>query len=173
VNYPVQGVNPLQESAREWQKIQVAVLGFVGVCGLMSGGKKAYRPVWVQDLGAFSALAALVLALLAVLLVASVAQPVTLRPMSAPTTSRRLTSGIVVTLVAVGLTALAALSWWWPQGDGSAPPSPPLLAVTTDVGPICGTLLESGPGAMDLETEGKHVAVPLSRLKSIELTDKC
>jgi hypothetical protein len=173
MNYPIQGVNPLQESAREWQKIQVAVLGFVGVCGLMSAGKKAYRPVWVQDFGAFSALAALVLALLAVLIVASVAQPITLRPISAPTASRRLTGGIVVTLVAVGLTALAALSWWWPQGDGSAPPSAPLLAVTTNVGPICGTLLESGPGTMDLETEGKHVTVPLSRLKSIEVADKC
>jgi hypothetical protein len=56
MNYPIQGGNPLQDSAREWQKIQVGVLGFVGICGLLSGGKTTSRPSWVQDLSAFSAL---------------------------------------------------------------------------------------------------------------------
>ena len=88
------------------------MLGFVGICGLLSGGKTTFRPSWVQDLSAFSALSGLVLALLAVLLVASVAHPLTPRPISALTASRRLTGGIIVTFVAVGLTALAALSWW-------------------------------------------------------------
>ena len=172
MNYPIQGGNPLQDSAREWQKIQVGVLGFVGICGLLSGGKTTSRPSWVQDLSAFSALSGLVLALLAVLLIASVAHPLTPRPISPLTASRRLTGGIIVTSVAVGLTALAALSWWWPQGDRTAP-SAPQLAVTTSVGSACGTLLQSGAGEMDLEIDGKTVRVPLSRLKSIEFADNC
>jgi hypothetical protein len=172
MNYQIQGGNPLQDSAREWQKIQVGVLGFVGICGLLTGGKTTSRPSWVQDLSGFSALSGLVLALLAVALIASVAHPLTPRPISALTASRRLTGGIIVTFVAVGLTALAALSWWWPQGDRTAP-SAPQLAVTTNAGSACGTLLQSGAGEIDLEIDGKTVRVPLGRLKSIEFADNC
>jgi hypothetical protein len=173
MNHPLQGAHPLRESAREWQKIQVGVLGFVGVCGLLPGAKDAAKPAWVQESSAVSALAGLVLALLSVLLIAGVAYPVTTRSITASAASRRLTAGIVVTFVAVGLTALAALSGWWPQGAGADRPQPPQLVVRTDASSACGSLLQSGSGAVDLEIDGKRVRVPLDRLKSIEVTEGC
>jgi hypothetical protein len=173
MNHPLQGAHPLQDSAREWQKIQVGVMGFVGICGLLPGAKDATKPTWVQETSAVSALTGLVLALLAVLLIASVANPLTTRSITASAASRRLTAGIAVTFVAVGLTALAALSGWWPQGEETDRPSAPQLVVRTDASSACGSLLQSGSGTVDLEIKGKQVRVPLDRLKSIEVTDRC
>jgi hypothetical protein len=47
------------------------------------------------------------------------------------------------------------------------------VAVATATGSACGDLVESGSGAIVLDTDGKRVRVPLSRLSSIEVVDKC
>ncbi|BBY73347.1 hypothetical protein MPRF_02460 [Mycolicibacterium parafortuitum] len=106
----------IQDSAREWQKLQLGVLGFVGLCGVLSdGGDGRARPPWLAQLGAISALAGFLLAALAVVFVATVAQPVAGRPVPRNVAVQRLTVGVVITLGATALTALAALTWWWPQ----------------------------------------------------------
>jgi hypothetical protein len=175
MNYPVHEGHPLQASARGWQQLQVGVLGFVGVCGLFSGDASAARPPWLQDISGGVAVTGLVASLIAVVVIASVAHPFSARPMTVAAAARRLRSGIIITFVAVALTALAALSWWWPQHRETAdPPAPPQrVAVATATGSACGDLVESGSGAIVLDTDGKQVRVPLSRLSSIEVVDKC
>ncbi|WNG88696.1 hypothetical protein C6A87_005580 [Mycobacterium sp. ITM-2016-00317] len=112
----IQRVQNFQDSAREWQKLQLGVIGFVGLCGVFSdGGSSRTRPLWLQQVGAISALAGFLLAVLGVLLVATVAHPLTGRPNATTIAGRRLLVGIVITFVAAALTALAALTWWWPQ----------------------------------------------------------
>ena len=68
-------VEALTASAREWHKLQLGVLGFVGLCGVLRDDAGSGRPLWLQDLSGIAALADLVLALIAVTLVATVALP--------------------------------------------------------------------------------------------------
>jgi len=122
----------LAQSARGWNGIQLAVLAFVGLCGVLSEAD-ARHPRWLQITAGLLAVAALALACLAVFLVASVAWPLSSRPPSSrppssdppssqegsPTEEglpggarRRLQVGTALTYVAVAVMALAASSNW-------------------------------------------------------------
>ena len=116
MNYPFDAAAQVHASAREWHKLQLGVLGFVGLCGVLRGDSGSGRPLWLQDLSGIAALAGLVLALVAVTLVATVAFPLVAVPRNPA--ARRLRLGIGVTFVAVALTALSALSMWWPRPGG-------------------------------------------------------
>ena len=83
MNYPFDAAAQVQASAREWHKLQLGVLGFVGLCGVLRGDSGSGRPLWLQDLSGVAALAGLVLALVAVTLVATVAFPLAAVPESA------------------------------------------------------------------------------------------
>ena len=174
MSYPADVGIQLQESAREWQKIQVGALGFVGLCGVLRGDAGSARPLWLQYLSGIAALAGLMLAILAVTMVAAVAYPLTTRPSTAAAAGRRLSRGIVITFVAVSLTALSALSMWWPEGQGKQVESrSSQVTVTTSSGSACGTVVDSASGSLDLEVNGERVRVPLNRLVSIKLVDDC
>jgi hypothetical protein len=163
----------LQDSAREWQKLQIGVLGFVGLCGVLSGGDSGRtRPPWLQEVGAVAAVSGLVLALVGVLLVASVAHPIAMRPKSATRATRRLVVGISITVAAVALTALAALTWWWPQSRTDTATGP-ALSVTTRTGQICGTVIDGGTGTLALNVAGEQLNVPLRAVVSIDVVAKC
>ena len=77
--------------------------------------------------------------------------------------------GIALTFVAVGLTALATASAWWPADaadDG-------LVSVSTAQGSLCGRLLDSSDGTVTLDLSGRTVAVPLDQVAGIEPVDGC
>ena len=118
MNYSFDAAAQVQATAREWHKLQLGVLGFVGLCGVLRGDAGSGRPLWLQDLSGVAALAGLVLALVAVTLVATVAFPLAAVPSQPVPAARRLRLGIGVTFVAVALTALSALSMWWPDRAG-------------------------------------------------------
>ena len=80
MNYPFDAAAQVHASAREWHKLQLGVLGFVGLCGVLRGDSGSGRPLWLQDLSGIAALAGLVLALVAVTLVATVAFPLVAVP---------------------------------------------------------------------------------------------
>jgi len=170
MNYPIDVVARLQDSAREWQKLQLGALGFAGLCGVLKGDG-ADRPLWLQSLSGVAAAAALVLALLAITVLATVAYPVSGRPLSPPSAGRRLSGGIAVTFVAVGLTALSALSMWWPDASTAEPANQ--VTVTTSSGSACGSVVGSGSGSLALDVNGKQVSVPLNRLSSLQVVGKC
>lgn len=75
MNDPFDAAAQVHASAREWHKLQLGVLGFVGLCGVLRDDAGSGRPLWLQDLSGIAALADLVLALIAVTLVATVALP--------------------------------------------------------------------------------------------------
>ena len=66
----------LQSSARGWHGIQLAVLGFIGLCGVLQGNAGTDNPEWVRDIAAVLVLGSLVLACVAVAMVGTVAWPV-------------------------------------------------------------------------------------------------
>ncbi|CUR55591.1 conserved membrane hypothetical protein [metagenome] len=113
----------LRNSAREWHRLQLGALAFVGLCGVIQGDSGNADPRWLQTTSGLLALAGLILAGLSVLLVATVAWPLMAAHATTPeVASRRLRSGIALTFVAVALTALAASSSWWPS-DAPEPPT--------------------------------------------------
>ena len=63
----------LRTSARGWHGVQLAVLGFIGLCGVLSGGSAA--PQWLEWLSMWLALAALACACVATFLVGAAAWP--------------------------------------------------------------------------------------------------
>ncbi|MGD9959206.1 hypothetical protein [Nocardioides sp.] len=112
----------LRNSAREWHRLQLGALAFVGLCGVLQGDSGAADPRWLQTLSGLLALAGLILAGLSVLVVASVAWPLVARDTTGPeAASRRLRIGIALTFVAVAITALAASSSWWPSDTPEQP----------------------------------------------------
>jgi hypothetical protein len=49
----------LTASAREWHKLQVAALAFVGLCGVLTGDNGTRLPIWLQSVAGVLALLAL------------------------------------------------------------------------------------------------------------------
>ena len=157
----------LSASAREWHKLQLAALAFVGLCGVLTGDNGTRLPLWLQSVAGVLALLALAVAAIGLLLVALVAWPLGAPP--DPTTgARRLRAGVILTGVAVGLTALAASSNWWPQSDVERP-----VQVSTSSGTFCGQVVDSATGWIDLDVRGSVVRVDLDDLVSLRPTESC
>ncbi len=157
----------LSASAREWHKLQLAALCFVGLCGVLTGDNGTRLPMWLQTVAGVLALFALAVAALGILLVAVVAWPLG-APADPTTGARRLRAGVILTGFAVGLTALSASSNWWPQS--SAEPS---LRVSTSSGTVCGELVDSAAGWIDLDVRGTVVRVDLVDLVALQPTASC
>ena len=162
----------LQASARGWHGVQLAVLGFIGLCGALHDAGDATGPPWVQQLAAVLVIVGLVVACVATVLVAAEAWPVR-EPTSAGARTQRsfghLRLGIALTFVAVGLTALATTSSWWPADSADEA----LVTVSTAQGSLCGQLLESSGGIVQLDLSGRTVAVPLDQVTGIEPVAGC
>jgi len=156
----------LQASAREWHRLQLAALAFVGLCGVLQGDSGSRNPIWLQDLSAALALAGLVSAGVAVVLVALVAWPVGATT-GAPPAQRRLRVGVAMTFLAVALTALSAMSNWWPEGETAE------VTVTTPRGTACGTVTAGDPGWVTLATPDGPVRARITELVSVAPARGC
>ena len=165
----------LRNSARGWHGVQLAVLGFIGLCGVLWGGSAA--PAWFEWLSMTLALTALACACLATFLVGAAAWPLYGARARAgdpdgelEKTSRRVTSGLALTFVAVILLALATASSWWP-GDDEADGS---VRVQTASGQTaCGRLAGAQTGTLALTDGGRSVVVPLEQIAALEPADSC
>ncbi|MFD5323769.1 hypothetical protein [Streptomyces sp. NPDC127092] len=169
----VQGV---RASARGWLTLQLAALGFVGLCGaLKSGGSGSTAPRGVEIVAGVLVLLALFVAILAVYLVGRTAWPHSGTPDDPARAARRLRTGLVLTFVTVLLTALAATSAWWPApeseaGEGAA--TAPAVAVTTSAGTWCGELTR-GSGALALSVRGRTVDIPVTDVVAVTPVGDC
>jgi hypothetical protein len=109
----------LSASAQGWHTIQLAVLGFIGICGVLRGTSTS--PSGVQVLAAILAVAALAVACIAIFTVGRVAYPVNAAVDNSDggpeiaQARRQLHTGIRLTVLALILIAIAALSGWWPR----------------------------------------------------------
>ncbi|HET7489599.1 MAG TPA: hypothetical protein VFJ85_16850 [Acidimicrobiales bacterium] len=171
---PDQGLAAVQASAKGWHGIQLAVLGFIGLCGVLQGAGDPGNPRWVRDLAAVLVLGALVLACVAVVVVGSVAWPVRAVGAGENAPERaadRLRTGIIVTFVAVASLATGATSGWWPvreEASGSA-----AVEVTTGAGVLCGDLVASDPGSVAVSVRGRTVVLSVTQVSSLRPVAAC
>jgi hypothetical protein len=168
-------LDELRASARGWQGIQIAVLGFIGLCGVLQQGN-ASTPRWIQILAGIAALVALALACVATYLVGRAAFPLYgARGGEADdnlaATSRRVTRGLTLTFIAVALTALAATSGWWPVSSDTA--SSGLVELSTPQATVCGELSDETGEGVHLIISGHTIAVPIDAVTAIRAVDSC
>ena len=169
----------LRESARGWLSIQLGVLGFIGLCGVLTSAGPDL-PWTLQLIAGIVALVAFACACLSVLVVASVAWPAGRATRTADDAAKgesRLRTGLIMTIVALSLVVLATTAGWWPGsggGGGEAEGAGGGL-VRADVAgrSFCGDLLTGEEGLLTLEVDGRSIALPLSQVTSIELVDSC
>jgi hypothetical protein len=164
----------LSGSARGWHTIQMGVLGFIGLCGVLRTGGGSL-PAWVQWLAGVLAVAALVLGAAAVYLVGRVAYPIdgpgVPDPAALARAIGRLRGGVRLTILALILIVIAALSGWWPKtADAGA-----ATVTVADVGgrSWCGTLVAGAAGAISLDTASGTVTVPAERVAEVRPVEAC
>lgn len=157
----------LSASAREWHKLQLAALAFVGLCGVLTGDSGTRLPLWLQTVAGVLAFLALAVAALGIVLVAIVAWPLG-APVDTTTGAHRLRAGVILTAVAVGLTSLSASSNWWPEFG-----APDTVQVSTSSGTACGQVVDSAAGWIDLDVRGTVVRVNLVDLVSLRPAASC
>jgi hypothetical protein len=158
----------LRASAKGWHGVQLAVLGFIGLCGVLQGAAGQGGPHWLQVLAGLLVLVALALACTATALVATAAWPV--QELEAGNaagvsvddalhhTARRLRTGIAITFLAVVLLALGATTSWWPEQESSGD-SASLVEVTTSQGAACGQLQAGDPGTIAVQSSGRLLVI--------------
>jgi len=168
----------LRSSAKGWHGVQMAVLGFIGLCGVLQrndGGDPKWLQVWALVL----AVAALLLALLAIVLVGRAAWPLYGPQPETPsgteyddrlrTTSRQLSRGLALTFVSVALLALATATSWWPSESGAS-----LVQVQATSGQtVCGELEDGPQGELRVVSRGAPVRVPFDAVSSLRVVDGC
>jgi hypothetical protein len=171
---PADRQGELSASARGWHTIQMAVLGFIGICGVLRTANSP-APRAVQWVAAALAVAALAAAALAIFSVGRVAYPIidaadgASAVPSARQAAARLRAGIRLTIVAVILAVIAALSGWWP-----APASAAAVSVTSTSGQAwCGPLVNGPAGAISVRTGNGVIAVPAQAIAQVSPVAKC
>lgn len=169
---PVGRMDKLAGSARGWHTIQVAVLGFIGICGVLRTSSSP-APRVVQWLAAALAVAALAAACAAIFSVGRVAYPVGDAADEASAVAgaaARLRAGIRLTIVALILAVIAALSGWWPAPSSSTG----AVAVTATSGQAwCGPLVSGPAGAVSVRTTEGVVNVPAQAIARIRPVAQC
>jgi hypothetical protein len=161
----------LSAAARGWHTIQMAVLGFIGICGILrTASSPAPRPV--QWLAGALAVAALAVACTAIFTVGRIAYPVTDAPdgdRAVAGGTARLRAGIRLTIAALILAVIAALSGWWPSPAGN-----PAVAVTGTTGQAwCGPLVTGPAGAISVRTASGVITVPAQAIAQVSPVGRC
>lgn len=170
----------LRASAKGWHGVQLAALGFIGLCGVINPGESS-NPEGLQVLAGTLILVAFVAACLGIYYVGKAAWPIYgAQPPSAAGTdqavvdraSAQLKRGLAMTFVSIALTALAATSSWWPtEGTGAG--------VTVEVQAaggqtVCGELADSiRAGTVRVVTDGQPVDVPAGQVASVRPVGSC
>ena len=169
----------LRASAKGWHGVQMAVLGFIGLCGVLQRDDSG-DPGWLQTWGLVMAIAALLTALWAIVLVGRAAWPlygpVPELPPAADdearlrVTSRQLSRGLALTFVSVALLALGTATSWWPsQAEAGA-----LVEVQADSGQrVCGKLADAPQGELHVVSGGSTVSVSLQAVSAVRGVDSC
>jgi hypothetical protein len=161
------GPEAVRDSARGWHQIQLAVLGFVGLCGVLQRGRPE-NPEWLQTLAAVLIIAALVTSLGAIFIVGRVAWPPAGGPARRP--AEQLRAGILMTFLAVGLLALGTTTMWWPEKSKSGQQ---VEVQAADGQSWCGRLTDARSGAVSVETDAGPVLVALRDVAAVRPVSAC
>jgi hypothetical protein len=173
---------PLKEitaAARGWNTIQMAVLGFCGICGTLRVASHT-TPRAVQVLAAVLAVTALALACVAVFTVGRLALPVNVTTgdmgdgQSIAHAAARLNAGIRLTIVALILAVIAALSGWWPATTTAARTADTVTLTSSLTGQsVCGPLIPAPEGTISVQTADTIVTVPTRDIAQLRPVGRC
>ena len=167
--------NPLAESAKGWHNIQLAVMGFIGLCGVLSMGATPDAPPWLQWWSAGMAGLAILSSLISTWMVGTVAfpfygasGPAAPMPTGAP---GRLRGGIVMTFVSIVLMVFSSISGWWP----GAPANGGSIEIQDARGAsVCGTLVDGAPaGMLRLQTAERLLTIDLGAVTQMSPVSSC
>lgn len=175
----------LRVSAKGWHGVQLAALGFIGLCGVIQTGDET-DPWALQVISGVLVLVAFVLACAGIYLVGRAAWPL-YRGDPAPGaderavahTSRLLTRGLLMTFLSVASVALATTASWWPKEgaggkDGAGAGAAQVRVQTTDGRSACGELRESPQaGTLRVRAGSQPVDVALGALASVVPVSGC
>ena len=175
----------LRSSAKGWHGIQLAALGFIGLCGVIQTGDTA-DPWALQVLSGILVLVAFGLACAGIYFVGRAAWPLYgAQPQAAPAaanddvaiavTSRQLTRGLLMTFLSVAALALATATSWWPQEEAGGGGGASTVQVQTEDGrTACGELTESAQaGTVRVVTDGQPVTLALDAIASVAPVGGC
>ena len=179
---PASRLEELRVSARGWHGVQLAIIGFIGFCGVLADPRPS-TPAWLQNTAGILALTALVLACVATFLVGRVAWPLyggaaaEARPDATAELGRdgrRLRTGLVLTFVALAALALGNAAGWWPEKKSAGGDGAGLVQVQAATGQRwCGTLGEARPGSVSVVVGGIPVVVPLQSVAVVRSVASC
>jgi hypothetical protein len=156
-----------RDSARGWHQIQLAVLGFVGLCGVLQRGRPE-NPDWLQTLAALLIFGALATSLVAIAVVGRVAWPPARSPEQP---ARQLKTGILLTFLAVAMLALGTSSMWWPQSEEAGGEQVQVQAANGQT--VCGRLTESRDGTVGVQTDAGPVVIRLADVAAVRPAEAC
>jgi hypothetical protein len=170
----------LRGSAKGWHGVQLAALGFIGLCGVIKPGESS-NPEGLQALAGTLILVAFVAACLGIYDVGKAAWPiygaqplpvVDADPASLDRASRQLRRGLALTFISIALTALAATSSWWPteQAGAGATVEVQTAGGQTVCGEIAGTTQN---GTVRVVTDAQAVDVQVGQVASLRPVDSC
>jgi hypothetical protein len=166
-------------SARGWHSIQIAVVGFIGACGVFRDGSGDTAPSYFQWLSMALAVVALILAVSATYVVGRVAYPFYGGPPIADEAaavaagSAKLRAGVRTTVLAILLIGVASVPSWWPSKEAGGGDTASVQVLATSGERACGTVVSSAAGVLTLQTASRRVQVELANLISIEPVGSC
>lgn len=174
----------LRASAKGWHGVQLAALGFIGLCGVIQTGDST-DPWALQVISGILVLVAFVLACAGISLVGRAAwplyggggEPSAADQGAVAQTSRLLTRGLLLTFLSVAAVALATTASWWPKEDGGGADGGGAAQVrvqTTDGRSACGELSAAPQaGTLRVRADSQPVDVALSSLASVVPVGSC
>lgn len=166
----------LADSAHGWLRVQLAVVGFIGLCGALWATGEPTGPGWLKWLAAALAVLAFVLGASAIVLVARVAYPVRETSPAAASADnarsrmwRQLRGGIRLSFLALMLVVAATLTAWWPDTSGGT-----AIEVRDAAGQVwCGQLGDAPTGTVRLNTADGPATIPLERIAVLREVESC
>ncbi|MDX6678443.1 MAG: hypothetical protein QOE31_2495 [Solirubrobacteraceae bacterium] len=173
-------LSELRASAKGWHGVQMALLGFIGLCGVLQRDDSG-DPTWLQVWALLLAVGALLTALWAIVLVGRAAWPLYGPNPELPAeadydarvrvASAQLSRGLALTFVSVALLAFGTASSWWPSQDGG---DAGLVEVQADSGQrVCGELADAPEGQLHVVSNGSTVSVALGSVSSLRSVSSC
>ena len=174
----------LRASAKGWQGIQLAALGFIGLCGVIETGDST-NPWALQVMSGILILVSFALACTGIYLVGRAAWPLYRAEPEAhdaahgdaavATASRLLTRGLLMTFLSIAALALATAASWWPkENSGGGGGAAQVELQTTNGRSACGTLADAPqPGTLRVIAGAQPVDVSLSALSSVTPVAGC
>jgi hypothetical protein len=175
--HPADRLERLSATARGWHTIQLAALGFIGICGVLRTADSP-APRAVQVVAAALAVAALAVATTAIFAVGRVAYPLgeasgaATTPLAAQAAAR-LRTGIRLTIVAMVLAVVAALSGWWPASPAAATATAAVAVTATSGQAWCGPVVTGPGGAISVRTGNGIITIPAQVIARVRPVTQC